>query len=96
MGYTIDIALANMNGYNRLESPDKLYKIWGDIYFISLNDSAFVKNEINYQGEAMLNECIDFCNIDELKILKNISFSLQKIIELCRINDIRVKLVPPD
>ena len=53
------------------------------IYFISLNDSAFVKNEINYHGEAMLNECIDFCNIDELKILKNISFSLQKIIELC-------------
>lgn len=44
----------------------------------------------------MLNECIDFCNIDELKILKNISFSLQKIIELCRINDIRVKLFPPD
>ena len=96
MGYSIDIALANMNGYNRLEAPDKLYKIWGDIYFISLNDSAFVKNEINYQGEAMLNECIDFCNIDELKILKNISFSLQKIIELCRINDIRVKLFPPD
>ena len=44
----------------------------------------------------MLNECIDFCNIDELKILKNISFSLQKIIELCHINDIRVKLFPPD
>mgnify|MGYP001693991710 FL=1 len=72
-----------MQGYNRLEAPDKLYKIWGYIYFISLNDSAFVKNEINYHGEAMLNECIDFCNIDELKILKNISFSLQKIIELC-------------
>lgn len=26
-----------------------------------------IKNEINYHGEAMLNECIDFCNIDELK-----------------------------
>lgn len=72
-----------LQGYNRLEAPDKLYKIWGYIFFISLNDSAFVKNEINYHGEAMLNECIDFCNIDELKILKNISFSLQKIIELC-------------
>ncbi len=44
----------------------------------------------------MLNECIDFCNIDELKILKNISFSLQKIIKLCRMNDIRIKLFLPD
>lgn len=34
MGYTIDIALANMNGYNRLEALDKPYKIWGDIYLL--------------------------------------------------------------
>ena len=34
MGYTIDIALANTNGYNRLEALDKPYKIWGDIYLL--------------------------------------------------------------
>ena len=43
IGYTIDLVIANMNGFNRLGDAEKINQKWGDIFYIDLNNSVFCK-----------------------------------------------------
>lgn len=92
MGYSIDIAICNMNNYNKLGKIDNLYKEWGDNFFIDLNNSAFVELEVNNDGNTESYEGIDFKDVSELNEVKNISFSLREFINLCKESDIKIKI----
>ncbi|MDO5569537.1 MAG: hypothetical protein Q4G04_05475 [bacterium] len=92
MDYTIDIALSNVNGYNKLGGIDNLYKNWDDKYFIDFNNSAFVENIINETGNMETGNVITFDNT-ELQVLKDTPFSLKEIISLCKEYDFRIRLI---
>jgi len=49
--YTIDIILCDLSGFNRLGGIEELYKKWGDIFFVDLNNSAFVPDFVNEEGD---------------------------------------------
>lgn len=36
IGYTINLVIANMNGYNRLGDVENINQKWGDIFYIDL------------------------------------------------------------
>lgn len=95
-GYTIDIAISNMNNYSKLGKIESLYSIWGDNYYIDFNNSAFIQNNVNKDGDIESFEEIQFNDISELKEIKKISFSLKDIIELCKRSNINVKLFAKD
>lgn len=90
--YTIDITLCDLSGFNKLGGIEELYKKWGDIYFVDLNNSAFVPNFINEEGDIEYRESIYFSEVEELKEIKDIQFSLKEWIELCEKEDIELKI----
>lgn len=97
IGYTIDLVIANMNGFNRLGDAEKINQKWGDIFYIDLNNSVFCKEVINEGGDIICNDnCINLNNITELEKLNNISFSLKDLILLCNENNINIKLFTKD
>lgn len=93
IGYSIDIVIANMNGFNRLGDVKKINKKWGDIFYVDLNNSAFCKEVINEDGDIICNDkCINFNDITELKKINKVSFSLKDLITLCNEENINIKL----
>ena len=91
--YTIDIAICNMNFYNRLGKLEELNKRWGDNkFYVDLRKSAFVSEEINDDGNMESIDDILFKDIPELKIIENTSFSIKEIIELCKANNYRINI----
>lgn len=97
IGYTIDIVIANMSGFNRLGAVEKIKQKWGDIFYIDLNNSAFCKEVINENGDIICNDnCINFNDMTKLEKLNNVSFSLKDLITLCNENNINIKLFTKD
>lgn len=97
IGYTIDIVIANMSGFNRLGDVKKINQKWGDIFYIDLNNSAFCKEVINEYGDIICNDnCINFNDITELEKINNVSFSLKDLITLCNEENINIKLFTKD
>lgn len=97
IGYTLDIVIANFNGYNRLGNINEIYKIWGDKFYVDLNNSTFCKDQVNEDGDLEFNENPEeFSKIKELEKLKNISFSLSNFISLCKENNINIKIFAKD
>ena len=93
IGYSIDIVIANMNGFNRLGDVKKINKKWGDIFYVDLNNSAFCKEVINEDGNIICNDkYINFNDITELKKINKVSFSLKDLITLCNEENINIKL----
>ena len=92
MDYSIDIALCNVNGYNKLGSIENIYKNWGDIFFIDFNNSAFMENEINEDGNICIGEGINFSDISNIQEIKNIQFSLSELINLCKEYNFKIRL----
>lgn len=45
MGYTLDVVVANMNGFNRLGNSQNIYQKWGDNFYIDFYNSVFCKEE---------------------------------------------------
>ena len=92
VGFAIDIALSNYNNCNRLGLIEKLYKKWGDTFYIDFNNSAFVELEINRDGNVETGESIEFIEIDNLKNIENTAFSLKELIEICRESNMHIEL----
>lgn len=93
IGYTIDLVIANMNGFNRLGDVKKINQKWGDIFYIDLNNSVFCKEVISGDGDIICNDnCINFNDITELEKLNNVSYSLKDLITLCNEENINIKL----
>ncbi len=98
-GYTFDIAICDMNGYNKLGNISNMYQKWGDLYFVDLKNSTLIKVIINDDGDEELNETISFHNIGELNDLielRDISFSLKELINMCEKNNFKVDLFSDD
>lgn len=92
MGYSIDIAISNMNNFNKLGGLEYLYEEWGDNYFVDMKNSAFLEMTVNDDGNTEGDEQITFSDIDELKEVANISFSLVELINLCKEYNIRIRI----
>jgi len=90
--YTIDIILCDLSGFNRLGGIEELYKKWGDIFFVDLNNSAFVPDFVNEEGDIESGESIYFSKVEDLKEIKDIQFSLKEWIELCEKENIGLKI----
>ena len=54
MGYTLDVVVANMNGFNRLGNSQNIYQKWGDNFYIDFYNSVFCKEEVSFQGRKRL------------------------------------------
>lgn len=93
IGYTLDIVLANMNGFNRLGDVENIYQKWGDSFYIDFNNSAFCKDEVEEDGDVVCSDYSEnFINVAGLENIKNISISLKDMIEICKENNVNVKL----
>lgn len=90
--YTIDITLCDLSGFNRLGDIEHLYQQWGDYYFVDLNNSAFVPDTVNEEGDIEGGESIYFSKIEDLKEIKDIQFSLKEWIILCEKENIGLKI----
>ena len=92
--FAINIVICNMNYYNRLGKIEELNRTWGDKnFYIDLKNSSFVQMEVNEDGEIEGNsQYLEFKNLDKLKCLDNISFSLKEFIELCKKDNFDIKL----
>lgn len=93
MGYTVDIVFTNMSGFNKLGKIETLYEKWGDKFFIDFNSSTFCKDEVDEDGNIFCDSLEYFKNISELKQIKNISFSLKEMIELCKKRNVKIKII---
>ena len=82
MGYTLDVVVANMNGFNRLGNSQNIYQKWGDNFYIDFYNSVFCKEEVDENGDLVSNKSEAFSEINELDSIKNISFSLKEIIDI--------------
>ena len=91
MGYTLDVVVANMNGFNRLGNSQNIYQKWGDNFYIDFYNSVFCKEEVDENGDLVSNKSEAFSEINELDSIKNISFSLKEIILICKQNNIDIK-----
>lgn len=96
MDFVIDIAISNMNGYNKLGKVEYLYDNWGDSYYIDFNNSAFVKIKINDNGDMENDVVITFNDINEIINIKNVSFSLKEIILLCKKYNFKIDIFTSD
>ena len=96
MGYTLDVVVANMNGFNRLGNSQNIYQKWGDNFYIDFYNSVFCKEEVDENGDLVSNKSEAFSEINELDSIKNISFSLKEIILICKQNNIDIKLHTKD
>lgn len=96
MGYTLDVVVANMNGFNRLGNSQNIYQKWGDNFYIDFYNSVFCKEEVDENGDLVSNKSEVFSEINELNSIKNISFSLKEIILICKQNNIDIKLHTKD
>lgn len=97
IGYTIDIAICNMNGYNRLGTLENLYKNLGDNnYYIDLKNSFFVEIETNDDGDTESYGDIPFQKITEFEGIKDTAFSIKELIDLCKDKDFMVKIYAED
>jgi len=94
IGFSIDLVLCNMNGYNKLGKLEELNKNWGDNnFYVDLNNSGLIELEINEEGniESGFTD-LPFKEIKEFKDIESISLSIKEIIELCQKDNFRIKL----
>ena len=56
MGYTLDVVVANMNGFNRLGNSQNIYQKWGDNFYIDFYNSVFCKEEVDENGDLVSNK----------------------------------------
>ena len=91
--YSIDIVLCNMNFYNKLGDLKKLNETWGDSnFFVDTTNSEYVKLYVDDEGNIDSDEGIyfkDAINIDEIK---DISFSLKELTELCKKDNVFIRI----
>ena len=92
MGYTIDLVICNMSGYNKLGGAERLYNDNKDIVYVDINNSTYFENEVDEEGNTVSDRSKKFKEYSELDILQNISFSIKEFIDLCKENDIYVRL----
>ena len=90
--YTIDVTLCDLSGFNKLGAIEELCEKQGDIFFIDLNNSAFVPDFVNEEGDIESGESICFSKVEDLKEIKDIQFSLKEWIELCEKENIGLKI----
>ena len=81
-----------MNGFNKLGDIEHLYQRWGDIFYLDFNNSVFCKDEVDDEGNIISDNNESFLNMKELFAIQNIALSLKEMIELCRKNDMNIKL----
>ena len=98
VGYTIDLVICNMYGFNRLGSLEKLNETWGDgNFYIDLNNSGMISDEVTEDGDIDTgDEDISFESVENLKMLSDVSFSIKGLIELCERDDFGIKLLFKD
>lgn len=96
MGYTIDLIICDMSGYNKLGGVERLYNDYKDIVYVDMNNSTYLKNEVDEDGNTVSDCSKRFKECSELEVLQNISFSIKEFIELCKENDIYVRLFAKD
>lgn len=94
--YTIDITLCDLSGFNRLGDIEHLYQKWGDYYFVDLNNSAFVPDVVNEEGQLESEESIYFSKVEILKDVRDIQISLKEWINLCQKENIELKIYAKD
>lgn len=96
-GYTVDLIMCTMNGFNKLGKLEELNSVWGDNnFYVDLNNSSFFELIVDKDGDIKTGKQINFKDVNVLKDIENIPFSLKELIELCRSNDFQIVLFAKD
>lgn len=92
MGYSINLIVCNMNGYNKLGSIEKLYKENDDTFYVDMKNSTYLEVEVDEEGRTFADNDKKFKEFSNLSVIENISFSIKELIELCKENNILFRL----
>ncbi len=98
IGYSIDIVLCNMNLYNRLGKLEEINEKWGDSnLYVDINNSSFVELHVEKNGDIESGfDDIQLKDIPNINEIEKISLSLKEIIELCKKDNLNIKIFAKD